>query len=421
MDKTYILNRETGKIELNLEKSEYDTLPEDKKRLLKSNYLFRGKLKVWVSRAKFPNLYFAKSVAKELGFTDGKTVGERLSYAEQMEKRTERAEARADRYLGYAENAKKRGSKLQKELNDIHGDIAFFTQPIITGHAGSESFAKRRQRIYDRYDKGMEEYRKSEYFQERAAIAMVTAENAKLKDPTYLNNRIKECKTEIKKIRKTIEYYERLLEELKDPQSSASVSKKHSSEKINELLEDELEILEIQVDKLGYFENCVEEIGGFKFNCDNIKVGYVVKIHDKSKMKVLKTNPKTVLVRCLSTNMILNYDYAEITEVVSAVEEKIKETAEIHPFKKDDILEWNPQGSHKPLAVYQVISTTEKTVQIRRVKQDAKRMPLKDVFVDNSKLIRRTPYKCFGLKGWRVHGDNNCVLTKYENKKGEAE
>lgn len=421
MEKTYILNRETGKIELHFEKSEYDALPEDKKRLLKSNYLFSGKLKTWVSRAKFPNLYCAKSAAKELGFTEGEKVGERLSYAEQMEKQTERAEARADRYLGYAENAEKRGSELQKDLNDMHGDIAFFTQPIIPGHAGSESFAKRRQRIFDRYDRGMEEYRKSEYFKDRAATAMATAENAKLKNPTYLNNRIKECKSAIKKIRETIEYYEKLLEELKNPQSSASVSKRYSSEKINEWLEDKLEILEIQVDKLGYFENCVEEIGGFKFNRENIKAGYVVKVRHGYEMKVLKANPKTILVRCLSTGMILNYDYAEITEVVSAVEERLKEASETHPFQKDDILEWNPHGSRKPLAAYQVISTTEKTVQIREIKQDEEQMPLRDVFAENSKAIRRTPRRRFNSERWYVGGDYDRVLTKYENKKGGTE
>ena len=39
MEKKYILNRETGKIELHFEKSEYQEMPEDKKRILRSNYL----------------------------------------------------------------------------------------------------------------------------------------------------------------------------------------------------------------------------------------------------------------------------------------------------------------------------------------------------------------------------------------------
>ena len=84
MDKKYILNRETGKIELHFEKSEYEALPEDKKRVLRSNFLFSRTAQAWVSRAKFPNLYSAKRAAEELGFTEGEKVGERLTYAEQM-------------------------------------------------------------------------------------------------------------------------------------------------------------------------------------------------------------------------------------------------------------------------------------------------------------------------------------------------
>ena len=66
MEKKYILNRETGKIELHFEKSEYQEMPEDKKRILRSNYLFSRKAEVWVSRAKYPNLYSAKRAAEQL-------------------------------------------------------------------------------------------------------------------------------------------------------------------------------------------------------------------------------------------------------------------------------------------------------------------------------------------------------------------
>ena len=420
MNNTYILNRKTGKIELHFEKSKYDALPADKKSLLKSNFLFSGKLKAWVSRAKFPNLYSAKRAAAELGFTEEEKVGERLSYAEQVAQQSERAEARADRYLGYAENAEKRGAELQKELNDRRGDIAFFTQPIIAGHSGSESFAKRRQRIYDRYDKGMEEYRKSEYFRDKAATAMATADNSKVKDPTYLNNRIKECESSIKKLRKNIAYYESILVRLEDPDSAESKSDRYTSEKVNGWLEDTLEMLDIQVDKLGYFQNCVEALGGFKFSKENIKPGYVVKIRNNCQFKILKANPKTVLARCLSTDMILTYDYAEIKEIVSAVEEKPKEKSEPHPYQKDDILVWNPHGGSRPIYAYQIVGVTEKSVQIRRIKQLENGKHLKDEFFENSKPLRRTPKVRFYSGTWFVTGERDCVLEKYVEDKGEA-
>ena len=178
-NKTYVLNRETGKIELYFEKSEYDALSDDQRGSLRSGYLWSRAKKAWVSRAKFPNLYGAKRVAQELGFTEEERVGERLTYEEQLERKKERAEARAERYEGYAENAQKRAKTLTKEFEHFSKDIAFVTQPIIPGHAGSEAFARRRRQIAERFEKGMQEYRKSDYFKERAKIARETAESVK--------------------------------------------------------------------------------------------------------------------------------------------------------------------------------------------------------------------------------------------------
>ena len=418
MEKKYIQNRETGKIELHFEKSEYEVLPEEKKRLLRSNFLFSRTAQAWVSRAKFPNLYSAKRAAEQLGFTEGEKVGERLTYAEQLERQTERAEARADRYLGYADNAEKRGAALQKDLNDRHGDIAFFTQPIIPGHAGSESFARRRQQIYDRYDRGMEEYRKSEYFRERAATAQATADNAKLKDMSYLNNRIKECQSSVKKVKENIAYYEKLLEELKDPESNASKSGRYTVEKVNGWLEDSLERLEMLIDKQGFFENCVEELGGFQFSKENVKPGYVVVIR-RSKFKIMKANPKTVLAKCLTTGMMLTYDYAEIKEIVSAEEEKPK--SDNHPFQKDDILVWDPHGRGKPLAAYQVLASTEKTVQIREIKLNEYGNPIRNDFAEGSSVIRRNPSVSAYSRQWQVRGDYERVLRKYVEEEVTSE
>lgn len=63
----YIMNKETGKIELHFDKADYLALAEDQKKDIKSNYLFSRVKRAWVSRAKFPNLYRAEKVAKDLG------------------------------------------------------------------------------------------------------------------------------------------------------------------------------------------------------------------------------------------------------------------------------------------------------------------------------------------------------------------
>ena len=151
----YIFNLETTKIELHFEKSDYAALTDEQKADLKSAFLWSRTGSCWVSRAKEPNLWRAKQIAAKLGFTEEQREGERLSFSEQVERQAERAERRAERYKQYAENAAQRGASLQEPLNHMHGDIAFFTQPIIAGHAGSQAFARRREKMFAQYEKGL--------------------------------------------------------------------------------------------------------------------------------------------------------------------------------------------------------------------------------------------------------------------------
>ncbi len=92
-NRAYIFNLETTKIELHFEKSEYNALTDEQRSKLKSAFLWSRSGSCWVSRAKEPNLWRAKQVAKELGFTEEQRNGERLTYAEQVERQSERAEA----------------------------------------------------------------------------------------------------------------------------------------------------------------------------------------------------------------------------------------------------------------------------------------------------------------------------------------
>jgi Domain of unknown function (DUF3560). len=191
----YIFNLETTKIELHFDRAEYEALTDEQKSEIKSTFLWSNKGKCWVSRAKEPNLGRAKQVAEKLGFTEEKREGERLAYAEQLERQTERAEARAERYETYADNATARGKQLQDSLTKYRGDISFFTQPNINS-SGGRAFTNYREKLFKRYDKGFEEYRKSDYFKERAQTARETASNAQFENKGYLDRRIKECKKE---------------------------------------------------------------------------------------------------------------------------------------------------------------------------------------------------------------------------------
>ena len=266
--KNYIFNLETTKIELHFDKDEYDALTEEQKKILKSAFLFSSKSKAWISRAKEPNLFNPKQMAKKLGFIEELRVNDRLAFAEQVEKKAKKAEARADRYEVYAEKAEARAEGMQSIL-DKRGDISFFTQPIIQGHSGSIAFGKQREKMMNRYIRGFEEYRKSEYFKSKADISRQIVDGLKLKDKSFLDRRIKECQKNIRAYeRNLIKEEERMKEYEIDPDANKS--------KINELIEwfeGALEYLEVMQDKEAFYLNLLDDLGGLQFNKDNVKIG----------------------------------------------------------------------------------------------------------------------------------------------------
>lgn len=78
-DSYYIHNRETGKLELHFDKSEYDAMTDEQRSEIKSAFLWGRRSGCWISRAKEPNLWRAERVAQSIGLGDGGEQGERLS------------------------------------------------------------------------------------------------------------------------------------------------------------------------------------------------------------------------------------------------------------------------------------------------------------------------------------------------------
>ena len=376
--KPYIFNLETTKIELHFEKSEYTALSDEQKSDLKSAFLWSRAGGCWVSRAKEPNLRRAKQVATKLGFTEEQREGERLSFSEQIERQTERAERRAERYEQYAENAAQRGAVLQQPLNRMHGDVAFFTQPIIAGHAGSQPFARRREKMFAQYEKGFEEYRKSGYFQDRARTARETADGAKYRDVAYLDRRIKECKREIKARKKNIIHYEETLAAIENGEKKKRIDGTPiTAETVTGWMEHEYELIEKAMDKQGFLEACVDQCGGIRFSKDNVKIGYHVKVKGDRYAEVIGAGPQNITYRILTggaKGMVLTASYAEITEVV-----KTEERQEAHPFtvgerftaeqyvRVDDSLRWE-----RVRVTYEIIKASSKTIRLKPVDGDGK-------------------------------------------------
>lgn len=274
-DDYYIRNQETGKLELHFAKETYAALDEDAKKRVKSAFLWGRRSGCWISRCKEPNLWDAERVAKSLGLTDAGKSGERLSYAEQMERKAERAERRADRYEAHSEAAHKRGEALQKPINDMRGDTAFFTQPNINTSAG-RAFTRRREKMFAAFDRGFEEFRKSAYWQDRARIARTTAQGKQLQDKGFVMRRIKERESDIRKLRKSIEEYENFIPAIENgetPRDHNGWEVKITRERTEKQIEIWLDRLEAKLDELGFYQDCLDQLGGVTFSRDNLHKG----------------------------------------------------------------------------------------------------------------------------------------------------
>ena len=377
--KQQIFNKETTKIELHFSREEYAELTEAQKGKLKSNFLWSRAGSCWVSRAKEPNLYWAKKTAQDLGFSDVGSKGERISFAEQMEQKQERAEARADRYDGYAENAERRAAQLQKPINDMHGDIAFFTQPNINSSAG-RAFRNRREKMFAAFERGFEEYQKSEHFKDRAATARSTAKANELKDVGFLMRRVKEQQKNIRDTEKLIISLEDNLFKVENGEVLKNYSGEIvTAEMLQERLEHQLEMLEVYMDKESFYQSCIAEQGGLKFSRDNIKVGYLVKISGWRTCEVMSTGPVNFSFKT-DRGFILQAAYAEITEIVKAKEAQ----KEPHPFQAGEEIKveaWS--GSRYEERVYKIIKASDVSVTLQYNDEKIIRKPHKVQWREN--------------------------------------
>lgn len=337
MDNYFIENKETGKIELHFEKSAYMALTEDQKKEIKSNFLFSRYSSAWVSRCKFPNLYYARKVAESLGLEDQGKSGERLTFAEQQEKKIEKAERRADHYEYKAAQAEKRGESLQKPINDMHGDIAFFTQPNINSSSG-RAFTNKRNRMWSSFERGFEEFRKSEYYAQRAETARQAAEIPSI---DFCARRIDDAQKSIRKLTKNINEFNNYLEKLEKGEKLVNKygwEVHHSRESLIENIERWEEMRENAIEKATYYDALIQQQGGINFSKDNIKVGYIVKIKRWGAVKVTSCGPKNIRWKNIDdSGFELEASYAEILEIIKA-----EEVTEIkYPFKVGEVFSVN--------------------------------------------------------------------------------
>jgi hypothetical protein len=386
----YIINRETEKLELHFDKSEYQALSDDQKSTIKSNFLFSRYGGCWVSRAKIPNLWRAEQVAKSLGAENQGKTGEFLSFEEKMERKAARAEERAERMDARADAAEQRGEQLQKPINARRGDIAFFTQPNINTSSG-RTFTRQREKMFAAFERGMDEFKKSEYYAERAEAARRTANLENSKDKAFCDRRVKDAQKNIKAIQKNLDHYHAMLEcdGMGEQQKRFDGTPIERAE-IERWIEDAEERLESEISRLCYYQSCIDELGGVQFSKENIKPGYVVKIKHYNDCTVLRTGPKNIIYRT-PNGFNLTAAYAEILEIVKA-EETIKPT---HPFKVGETFEVGAYvDGHRVKQVWEIVKSTATTVTLKNQTTGEK--------------IRRTPkirWTCEGDKWALCIGD----------------
>ena len=331
MPNYYIRNMETGKLELHFDKADYMALTDDQKAKIRSNFLFSRGTGAWISRCKFPNLYRPECVAKELGLEDAGREGETLTFEQQMDRKMEKAERRAERMEYKADKAHEKGVALQKPINDMHGDIAFFTQPNINTSSG-RAFTNRRNKMFDAWERGFAEFSKSEYYAECAAKARQTASGKDQKDKAFCQRRIDEAEASIRGLKRSIatyEGYKKAIENGEIPKDKYGWELKAlTAERIDAELDRWYEIMENEIGKSVYYHECIENQGGISFSKENLNKGDLVQInrYRHSVVRIVRFGAKNVTFEFTDAHMKYadgspmqgKCAYAEIEKVVKS-------------------------------------------------------------------------------------------------------
>lgn len=145
----------------------------------------------------------------------------------------------------------------------------------------------------------------------------------------------------------------------KMPQAQAGTLKRYTGELITEediqrQLDKWLDRMEAELDKLGYYQDALDALGGVAFSRDNIKPGYIVMVQQWGEARVLSTGPKNFTASD-GTGCALTHSYAEIVEIVSAEEQ----APQAHPFKAGESFTLRDGSTHT------IIKTTPKTVMLQ--------------------------------------------------------
>jgi hypothetical protein len=301
----YIINSDR-KAELYIGYDKYKALPDNVRKDIKSYFLFSRPKGAWISKGGYNN-YSVIRIIDELKIPLGGRE-ERKTFEEKQSGKIEKAVHRIDRFEKYSTNASKRAEQLQSEFNRLRKDWSWLTQPIIRGHSGSERFGRQKEKVLNRYDKGFEEYRKSDYFKGRAETARNTAEQNKLRDAVYLSNKIKEANQTIKKVSSWVEKYQ--------GRDNSNLIKQYGEEKVNNWIMDGLEKLQEGFEKLAFFSAHLDSLkssGRTVYDKETLQNAKFVKIRGSWHL-ILRLNPTTITHSWFAGSF--KHPYSEVQDVI---------------------------------------------------------------------------------------------------------
>ncbi|WP_026210906.1 DUF3560 domain-containing protein, partial [Flexithrix dorotheae] len=257
----YVTNLETGKIELHFDYQTYKDLEQDLKKEIKRYFLWSRGKQAWISKAK-EMTYGIQQIIAKTDLTDNGTIGEKISFEEQISRKVSRAENKISRLQDRKEKSKKRQEQFQSEANRFSGDISFWTQPNINSGKG-RSFTNYRNRVIARYEKGLKEHAYREYLDNKIGAAISTANQRQLKDVGFLNRRIAENEKRYRKLKKSLDDTEKLLQ-----QGNLSEEKKEQIQKNVNWWSGNLQEV---IDKLNFYKLKIEEAGGVLYSKESVK------------------------------------------------------------------------------------------------------------------------------------------------------
>lgn len=230
----FVRNLETDKLEVYFSKDLYKKLDIKDQKHIKSYFLFSRNKSAWISKAFYNNCSGHIGFLISLGFEDKGTQGQSLSFAEKIEIKKEKAEKRAIRFNFKAIKLNEESNRAYQNAKRISSYIPF-GQPILVGHHSEKRHRSDISKIDNSMRKSVELDKKASYYSDKSDTAEMTASQSELTNQVYLNNRIKENQSHIRRCEKY----------------------GYKADKYKE--------------KLEFYQDCLNKIGGFKYTKESLK------------------------------------------------------------------------------------------------------------------------------------------------------